>query len=57
MASGEWNRKDTHPSTPKEGRMSVNWGRAFGIKKGKGRESLDVDRSEVEITGAEDEDN
>jgi hypothetical protein len=57
MAPGEWNRKDAHPATPKEGRMSVNWGRAFGIKKGKGRESLDVDRSETESAVTEDEDN
>jgi hypothetical protein len=57
MASGEWNRKDANPATSKEGRMSVNWGRAFGIKKGKGRESLDVDRSETETAGTEDEDN
>jgi hypothetical protein len=41
--------------TPKEGRMSVNWGRAFGIKKGKGRESMDVEGSEVERIGTEDE--
>jgi hypothetical protein len=37
------------------GRMTVNWGRAFGIKKGKGRESMDVEGSEVERTGTEDE--
>ncbi|KAG9228134.1 hypothetical protein BJ875DRAFT_390048 [Amylocarpus encephaloides] len=57
MTSGEWNRKDNQlPGTPKEGsRMSVNWSR-FGLKKGKGRESLDVDRSEAETTGNEDED-
>ncbi|EHL03533.1 hypothetical protein M7I_0173 [Glarea lozoyensis 74030] len=56
MASGEWNKKDAHPTTPKEGRMSVAWGR-LGIKKGKGRESLDVDRSEAETTDTDDKDN
>lgn len=50
--------KDKEAGTPKEGRMSVNWGRAFGIKKGKagaGRESLDIESSEAERTGTEDE--
>ncbi|RDL32999.1 Uncharacterized protein BP5553_08438 [Venustampulla echinocandica] len=56
LGSGEWKGKERDPGTPKEGRMSVNWGRAFGRKKGKGRESLDVDRSEAEMTGTEDED-
>ncbi|KAH8813242.1 hypothetical protein F5884DRAFT_751531 [Xylogone sp. PMI_703] len=52
--------KDKDAGTPKEGRMSVNWGRAFGIKKGKsgaGRESLDIEGSEAERTGTEDESN
>ncbi|CAG8956899.1 hypothetical protein HYFRA_00012354 [Hymenoscyphus fraxineus] len=52
MPSGEWSRKD--PGTPKEGRMGVNWSRALGFKKGKGRESSDVDRSEADTTGPED---
>jgi hypothetical protein len=34
--------------TPKEGRMSVNWGR-FSIKKGKGRSSTDVERAELSL--------
>lgn len=54
MTSGEWSRKDQNPGTPKEGRMSVNWSRAFGIKKGKGRESSDVDRAEADTAGTED---
>jgi hypothetical protein len=53
LGSGEWKGKERDTGTPKEGRMSVNWGRVF--KKGKGRESLDVDRSEAETTGTEDE--
>lgn len=48
--SGEWGKPAT---TPKEGRKSMNWGR-FGMKK-KGRESSEVDRSEAETTGTEDE--
>jgi len=48
--SGEWGRQ---AGTPKEGRKSMTWGR-FGMKK-KGRESLEVDRSEAETTGTEDE--
>lgn len=48
--SGEWGKQ---AGTPKEGRKSMNWGR-FGMKK-KGRESLEVDRSEAETTGTEDE--
>ncbi|KAH6664065.1 hypothetical protein B0J14DRAFT_494153 [Halenospora varia] len=54
LGSGEWKGKDKESGTPKEGRMSVNWGR-LTFKKGKGRESLDVDRSEAETTGTEDE--
>lgn len=53
--SGEWKGKDKETGTPKEGKMGgVNWSR-FGLKKGKTRESLDVDRSEAEIVGTEDE--
>jgi hypothetical protein len=48
--SGEWGKP---AGTPKEGRKSMNWGR-FGMKK-KGRESSEVDRSEAEATGTEDE--
>jgi hypothetical protein len=58
LGSGEFKGKEKEAGTPKEGRMSVNWGRAFGIKKdkAKGRESLDVEsRSEAETTGTEDE--
>jgi hypothetical protein len=58
LGSGEFKGKEKDAGTPKEGRMSVNWGRAFGIKKdkSKGRESLDVEsRSEAETTGTEDE--
>lgn len=47
-ASGEWSNKLEKKETNKEGRMSMNWGR-FGIKKGKGRESSEVDRSEGEL--------
>jgi len=57
LGSGEWGKakeKDPGTGTPKEGRMSVNWSR-LGFKKGKTRESLDVDRSEAETTGTEDE--
>ena len=54
--------------TPKERKMSVNWGRAFGRKKlksqgqgqGQGREGLDVEsksEAETETTGTEDEGN
>lgn len=51
-ADGKSREKDS--GTPKEGR--INWGR-FGLKKDKNktRESLDVDRSEAETTGTEDE--
>jgi len=49
--SGEWSGKQA--GTPKEGRKSMNWSR-FGMKK-KGRESSEVDRSEAETTGTEDE--
>ena len=57
FGSSEFKGKEKEKDTTREGRMSVNWGRAFGIKKdkGKGRESLDVDRSETETTSAEDE--
>jgi hypothetical protein len=58
LGSGEFKGKEKEAGTPKEGRMSVNWGRAFGIKKdkNKGRESLDIEsRSEAETTGTEDE--
>ena len=58
LGSGEFKGKEKEAGTPKEGRMSVNWGRAFGIKKdkSKGRESLDVEsRSEADTTGTEDE--
>ncbi|KAN0093671.1 hypothetical protein V8E51_016855 [Hyaloscypha variabilis] len=48
--SGEWGKP---AGTPKEGRKSMNWSR-FGMKK-KGRESSEVDRSEAETTGTEDE--
>lgn len=55
MGSGsEWKgkEKDRDPGTPKEqGKM---WSR-FSLKKGKARESLDVERSETEFTGTEDE--
>ncbi|RFU33276.1 hypothetical protein B7463_g3074, partial [Scytalidium lignicola] len=60
LGSGDPKGKDKETGPPKEGRMSVNWGRAFGIKKGKsgvGRESLDIEGSEAEITGTEDESN
>lgn len=50
LPSGEWKAKD--PGTPKEG--SRIWGR-FGLKKGKGRENLDVEQSEAETTGTEEE--
>lgn len=56
--SGDYKENKKDAGTPKEGRMSVNWGRAFGIKKdkNKGMESLDVEsRSEAETTGTEDE--
>jgi len=49
--SGEWSGKQV--GTPKEGRKSMNWSR-FNMKK-KGRESSEVDRSEAETTGTEDE--
>jgi hypothetical protein len=49
--SGEWTGKQG--GTPKEGRKSMNWSR-FSMKK-KGRESSEVDRSEAETTGTEDE--
>jgi hypothetical protein len=54
LGSNEWKNKDNQ-APPKEGR--INWGR-FGLKakdKTKNRESLDVDRSETETTGTEDE--
>ena len=47
---GEWSKQ---AGAPKEGRKSMNWSR-FGMKK-KGRESSEVDRSEAETTGTEDE--
>lgn len=50
--SGEWKGKEKEAGTPKEGRMSVGWGR-FISKKGKGRESSEVERSEAEVTGDE----
>ena len=55
LGSGEWKGKDKDKDsgTPKEGR--INWSR-FSIKGKKGRESLDVDRSEAETTGTEDDD-
>lgn len=43
-ASGEWSNKPEKKEMAKEGRMSVNWG-IFGLKKGKGRESIEVDRN------------
>ncbi|TVY29951.1 Uncharacterized protein LHYA1_G001261 [Lachnellula hyalina] len=54
LGSGDWKgkEKDNHPGTPKEGRMS-NWTRPF--KRGRARESSDVERSEAEMTGTEDE--
>ncbi|KAL2063266.1 hypothetical protein VTL71DRAFT_5071 [Oculimacula yallundae] len=52
IGSGEWKGKDKEVGTPKEGRMSVGWGR-FSLKKGKGRESSEVERSEAEVTGDE----
>jgi hypothetical protein len=49
--------KEKDSGTPKEGRKSVNWGRAFGMKKdkNKSRESSEISRSEAETTGTEDE--
>jgi hypothetical protein len=54
LGSADAKGKDKEAGTPKEGR--INWGR-FGLKKdkNKARESLDVDRSEAETTGTEDE--
>jgi hypothetical protein len=54
LGSGDGKAKDKESGTPKEGRGV--WGR-LGLKKdkNKGRESLDVDRSEAETTGTEDE--
>lgn len=54
LGSAEGKGKEKEAGTPKEGR--INWGR-FGLKKDKNktRESLDVDRSEAETTGTEDE--
>ncbi|CZT09765.1 uncharacterized protein RAG0_14420 [Rhynchosporium agropyri] len=52
IGSGEWKGKDKEAGTPKEGRMSVGWG-LFTLKKGRGRESSEVDRSEAEVTGDE----
>jgi hypothetical protein len=46
-ASGDLKPKEKE--TAKEGRMSMNWGR-FGLKKGKGRESSEIERSESELT-------
>merc|ERR1711939_460572 len=46
--SGEWKGKEKEAGTPKESRM--NW---FGLKKGKGRESSEIERSEAETTGNE----
>ncbi|TAQ83548.1 hypothetical protein B7494_g8133 [Chlorociboria aeruginascens] len=47
--------KEKEGKSSKDGRSS-NWGRSFiGMKKNKGRESLDIDRSEAETTGTEDE--
>ena len=54
LGSADGKGKEKEAGTPKEGR--INWGR-FGLKKDKNktRESLDVDRSEAETTGTEDE--
>jgi hypothetical protein len=46
-ASGDLKPKEKE--TAKEGRMSMTWGR-FGLKKGKGRESSEIERSESELT-------
>lgn len=48
--SGEWGKQ---AGTPKEGRKSMNWPR-FGRKK-EVRESSEVDRSEAETTGTEED--
>lgn len=57
LGSGEWKGKDNVTGTPKEGRMNLNWGRFSrkGKDKNKTRESLEVDPSEAETTGTEDE--
>jgi hypothetical protein len=54
LGSADGKIKENQAGTPKEGR--INWGR-FGLKKDKNktRESMDVDRSEAETTGTEDE--
>ncbi|KAH8597497.1 hypothetical protein B0O99DRAFT_508029 [Bisporella sp. PMI_857] len=52
LGSGEWKGKGKDTGMPKEGK---NYFSRFSMKKGKGRESLDVDRSEAETTGTEDE--
>lgn len=54
FGSADGKGKEKESGTPKEGR--INWGR-FALKKDKNktRESLDVDRSEAETTGTEDE--
>ena len=54
LGSGEWKGKDRESGTQKESRIG-NWSRQFTRKKTKGRESLDIDRSEAETTGTEDE--
>jgi len=54
LGASEWKGKDSQGGAPKEGRI---WSR-FGLKgkeKTKPRESLDIDRSEAETTGTEDE--
>ncbi|KAK0118019.1 hypothetical protein ONS95_012330 [Cadophora gregata] len=48
MGSGEWKGKDKELGTPKESRM--NW---FGLKKGKGKESSEVEGSEADLTDAQ----
>lgn len=48
LGSGDWKGKEKDPGTPKEGKVGRNWG-MFGLKKGKGRTSEDVERTEAEI--------
>jgi hypothetical protein len=54
LGSADGKGKEKEAGTPKEGR--INWSR-FALKKDKNktRESLDIDRSEAETTGTEDE--
>ncbi len=57
MDSGEWaggvKWKENAGLTgmPKEGRMSVNWGR-LGFKKGRSRESVEMEREGVSEASA-----